>query len=123
MHKSIIISSTFSILISSALCNTIGKFGLPYFTMPFNMVAILCFLSIKPDTINSPEVPEALVKNVTEDIDWNGVGRGMVLSMGQVYAINDLRTSLLMNLAVFLYSPLLFFTSSIGAIAGSLGGM
>ena len=91
--------------------------------MPFNLVAILSFLSIKPDTIvDTTEVPEALVKNVTEDIDWNGVGRGIVLSMGQVYAINDLRTSLLMNLAVFLYSPLLFFTSSIGAITGSLGG-
>ena len=42
--------------------------------------------------------------------------------MGQVYAINDIKTSSLMNLAVFLASPLLFIVSSIGAILGTLAG-
>ena len=42
--------------------------------------------------------------------------------MGQVYAINDIKTSSLMNLAVFLASPLLFIVSSIGALLGTLAG-
>ena len=46
----------------------------------------------------------------------------MALSMGQVYAINDIYASTLMNVAVFLYSPLLFATCTIGAITGSLAG-
>ena len=63
-----------------------------------------------------------LSSNQTENIDWCGVGKGVLLSMGQVYAINDIKTSSLMNLAVFLSSPLLFIVSSIGAILGTLAG-
>ena len=40
------------------------------------------------------------------------VGRGILVSMGQVYAINDVTASSVMNLAVFLASPLLFFIVS-----------
>ena len=50
------------------------------------------------------------------------VGKGVLLSMGQVYAVNDIKTSSLMNLAVFLASPLLFIVSSIGALLGTLAG-
>ena len=47
---------------------------------------------------------------------------GIALSMGQVYAIKNIYASTLMNVAVFLYSPLLFATCTIGAITGSLAG-
>ena len=55
-------------------------------------------------------------------VDWCKFGQGVLLSMGQVYAINDFRTSTIMNIAVFLASPLLFITSTIGALFGSLAG-
>ena len=107
----------YSILVSSCLCNTLGKFGLPYFTMPFNLVAICVFL---PKTVPKEEdISEGVI---VYSIDWYGVGKGIALSMGQVYAINDMGASTLMNIAVFLYSPLLFITSTIGAIVGSLAG-
>ena len=47
---------------------------------------------------------------------------GIALSMGQVYAIKNIYASTLMNVAVFLYSPLLFATCTIGAITGTLAG-
>ena len=89
------------------------------------MVAICVFL---PKTV--PKIKEDIVEVVIDNdktdwydnVDWCGVGRGIALSMGQVYAINDIAASTLMNVAVFLYSPLLFITSSIGAIVGSLAG-
>ena len=56
------------------------------------------------------------------EINWCQVGRGIAVSMGQVYAINDVTASSLMNLAVFLASPLLFFTSTIGAVVGTMAG-
>ena len=55
-------------------------------------------------------------------IDWLLVGRGMMVSMGQVYALNHVAASTVMNLAVLLASPLNFFTSCIGAVLGSLAG-
>ena len=64
-------------MISSALCNTLGKVGIPYFTMPFNLVAICTFLSIKPDKIIQ-EMPEStFFDNKTDIIDWQGVGKGV----------------------------------------------
>ena len=40
--------------------------------------------------------------------------------MGQVYAVNELEPSLMMNLSVLLGSPVLFLMSSIGAALGTL---
>ena len=92
--------------------------------MPFNLVAICVFL---PKTVPKEEdISGVVIDNDKTDwyasIDWYGVGKGIALSMGQVYAINDMGASTLMNIAVFLYSPLLFITSTIGAIVGSLAG-
>merc|ERR1711971_983952 len=42
------------------------------------------------------------------------------MGMSQVYGVNDITTSTLMNVAVLLASPLLFLTSNFGAILGSL---
>ena len=58
----------------------------------------------------------AKVKN--SEIDWTGVMRGIVVSMGQVYAVNDVKASCLMNLAVALSSPLLFLTLYLKMIHG-----
>lgn len=50
-------------------------------------------------------------------------GRGILVSMSQVYGVNDITTSTMMNVAVLLASPLLFLTSTFGAILGSLLGI
>ena len=43
--------------------------------------------------------------------------------MGQVWAVNDLVASSLINLAVFLHSPLLFVMATVGATIGTLIGV
>ena len=58
-----------------------------------------------------------------KDIDWNQVGIGIALSMGQVWAVQNLAASSIINFAVFLHSPLLFVMATIGAIIGTLIGV
>ena len=44
---------------------------------------------------------------------------GCVLSMGQVYAVQNIITSIILWAAVFLYNPLLALLSALGAIIGT----
>ena len=90
-------------------------------TFPFNFVAICTFLAIKPQAMNS-EIEETVDDDGTDEfIDWLQVGRGILVSMGQVYAINNVAASSLMNVAVFLSSPLLFMMSTTGQLGLSWG--
>ena len=114
----ICIGSFISIFICGGFANTIGKANIPYMTFPFNLVAICTFLAIKP-----ADIPENTL-NLEEEIpiDWIRVGRGILVSMSQVYAINDIKASILMNIGVILCSPLLFLISLFGATMGSFAG-
>ena len=58
-----------------------------------------------------------------KDIDWNQVGMGIALSMGQVWAVQNLTASSIINFAVFLHSPLLFVMATFGAVIGTLIGV
>jgi len=58
-----------------------------------------------------------------QEIDWGMVGKGIALSMGQVYGINHMEGSIVINLGVFLASPLNFLVSNIGATLGTLMGV
>ena len=51
-----------SIFVCSALGNILGKFGVPYLTFPFNLLAIVTFLSLQ--TIY-PALPEENKNNVS----------------------------------------------------------
>ena len=118
---------------SSAFENTVGRVGIPYFALPFCTIATCTFFSIKPESTSTLVSNDSTFENndfeiedfnnqTDIDVDWCKFGQGVLLSMGQVYAINDFRTSTIMNIAVFLASPLLFITSTIGALFGSLAG-
>ena len=110
-----------SIFVCSAFVNTLGAGNnIPYLALPFNLIAVCTFLTIQPSQVEDDQ--ETTTLNTT-DINWCQVGRGIAVSMGQVYAINDVPASSLMNLAVFLASPLLFIMSTIGAVLGSLAGV
>jgi hypothetical protein len=122
-----------SIFGCSACVNTLGKFNIPYLALPFNLIAVITFLTIKPqdqpqdlqdlqDVDFEMDLNDNSTINSTIRINWCHVGQGVMVSMGQVYAINDIVASSLMNLAVFLASPLLFFMSTIGAAVGTLAG-
>ena len=105
-----------SVFITSALSNLLNTFSLPFMTLPFNIVAICTFLTILPDSTTQPPT-----HNITDPrISWPGVGHGILVSMGQVYAVHCLPSSCIINLAVILYSPLLFCMCTLGATIGCL---
>jgi urea transporter len=125
----------FSVFIGSALNNLLGTFHLPFMTLPFNIVSICIFLTLIPAedmplashltpqnltdlTLPTHLNPDNLTSTVPMSISWPGVGHGILLSMGQVYAVNYLLSSCLMSLSVALYSPLLFCMCTIGATIG-----
>ena len=107
----------FSVIVSSALLNSLGKLDVPFMTLPFNFIIIVCFLNFQSEDYTPPSSSGTSIN--TTDIDWTRVIEGTVLSMGQVYAIQGLATSIFMWIALALYSPLLAILSAVGAILGS----
>ena len=117
-----------------------ARANLPYLALPFNMIIVCTFLTIQPrnplgDDLDLPESDLDLAETTTilpsevespiagnETVKWCQVWRGVLVSMSQVYGINDVASSIVMNIAVALASPLLFITCTIGAIIGSLLG-
>ena len=91
--------------------------------LPFNLVAVFVFLTLQPADLQS-DLQEDVLTNSTapanQSLSWPDVGRGIIVSMGQVYAVDELEPSLMMNLAVLLSSPLLFLMANIGAALGTL---
>ena len=84
--------------------------------------AICIFITFLPSSTAGPQIEDTIAHNSsnTSTIIWTDVGRGILLSMGQVYAVNNLLSSLLITLCVGLYSPLLVVISLQGATLGSL---
>ena len=87
--------------------------------LPFNLVAVFIFLTLQPPHFQQVPGPETEA-DLNTTLSWPDVGRGVIVSMGQVYAVNELEPSLLINLAVLLSSPLLFVMANIGAALGTL---
>merc|ERR1719397_1174033 len=111
--------SILSVFFARAFGNFLSKFQVPYMALPFNLVAVFVFLTLQPpDAETVSEVTNSTQLDNTT-LSWPGVGRGIIVSMGQVYAVNELEPSLMMNLAVLLASPLLFVMANIGAALGT----
>ena len=106
---------TGSVFISSALQNSLCQLNVPFMTLPFNFVAVICFLTWQTD--RQSEVVEL---SGNSSLQVGRLVEGAVLSLGQVYAIHGLAPSLVMWAAVSLYSPLLASLSALGASIGSL---
>ena len=86
-------------------------------TIPFNLIIIVSFLNFQSEDY-SPLSSGTSSMN-SSAIDWTRVMEGSVLSLGQVYAIQGLTTSIFMWIALALYSPLLAILSALGAVLGS----
>jgi len=130
MWVAIVLGAVISVFFASAFNNFIGKFNVPYMALPFNIIAVCVFLTLQPMEQAESAVEESLDNSTisisvtasvqNSEISWVGVGRGILVSMSQVYAVNNVKASCLMNLAVALSSPLLFLLSSLGAVIGCL---
>jgi len=67
--------------------------------------------TVEPDVFNEENIIS---------ISWASILKGCLLGMGQVYAVESILSSILIYIAVLLYSPSLFFTSVMGSIVGKL---
>ena len=124
---------------ASAFNNFLGKFNVPYMALPFNLIAVTVFLTLQPDEADQLQGGEedwtgggpggdvansssllADVNTTVGEVSWSGLGRGVLVSMGQVWAVNSVEASCLINIAVLLSSPLLFLLSNLGAALGCL---
>lgn len=120
----IALGALISVFFCSAFNTLLSKVNVPYMALPFNIIAVCVFLTLQPE--EQPVEIQATVFNASDPscgngrISWCGVGRGILVSMSQVWAVNAVVPSLLMNLAVLLSSPLLFTLCTLGATLGSL---
>jgi len=105
-----------SVFISSALLNSLGKLNVPFMTLPFNFIAIISFVNFQSDEYS---LPDESFSPSNDSIEWIRVLEGCVLSMGQVYAVQNLITSIIMWAAVFLYNPVVALLSALGAVIGT----
>jgi len=127
MWVAICIGAVTSVFFASAFNKLLALVNVPYMALPFNIIAVCVFLTLQPPP--APVSVAATTFNASDPncgdgrVSWCGVGRGILVSMGQVYAVNDVVPALVMNLAVLLSSPLLFTMSTIGAAIGSLSAI
>lgn len=108
--------SLISVFISSALNNSLGQINVPFMTLPFNIVALVSFSSWQSDQVSPLEVE---LEATNSSVEVLRMMEGTILSMGQVFAIPGLTPSIIMWVAVILYSPLLALFSLLGATIGS----
>ena len=114
------LESPFSVFFARAFGNFLSKFQVPYMALPFNLVAVFVFLTLQPPDLQPQEVSTNTTQLTNSTLSWHDVGRGVIVSMGQVYAVSEVEPSIIMNLAVLLSSPLLFVMANIGGALGTL---
>ena len=121
MWLAIFVGAITSAFLARAFGNFLSKFDVPYMALPFNLIAVCVFLTLQP-LIFAPESDGVSDRQSEANItlEWDKVGRGIVVSMGQVYAVKELEPSIVINLAVLLSSPLLFLMSTLGATLSTL---
>merc|ERR1719422_1089487 len=92
--------SIVSVFFARAFGNFLSKFQVPYMALPFNLVAVFVFLTLQPPDLQPQEVSNNTTQLTNTTLSWHDVGRGVIVSMGQVYAVSEVEPSIIMNLAV-----------------------
>ena len=104
---------------------------MPYLALPFNIVVVCSFLTIKPTTtdylaLNSTTtaIPETTTEeeSFSDEIVWSKVWEGVLVSLSQVYGLNDVPLAIMVALATLIASPLLCASSFFGAFIGTFLG-
>ena len=104
----------------SSLHNILSKINLPFLTLPFNIVMVLIFTTLIPAQKEAIIVTSTIQSLEEPELDWINTLKGVIISMGQVYALNSIVPSIIICMAVGIYSPLLLLASLIGAAGGCL---
>ncbi|XP_020512994.2 urea transporter 2 [Labrus bergylta] len=120
------LGSATCVFLYSGFSSVLDRWDLPVSVFPFNTVIVLYLLCTGPNNPYFPHHPAAapgvLDPNGTELVAVE-VMRGIPLGVGQIYACADVGPSLLILVAVLLYSPLLAFHALLGSAVGTLAGL
>nr|XP_045614869.1 urea transporter 2-like [Procambarus clarkii] len=110
-----VVASIFSVCASGGLGKLLAVHHLPAFTLPFNLVITLTFMSLKSAGYEA-EAPSvnATLEHLAQP-NWEQVWLGTLLSAGQVFGVEDVLCSTLVMMAMFIFSPILTVASYTGA--------
>ncbi|KAK5851570.1 hypothetical protein PBY51_023116 [Eleginops maclovinus] len=116
-------------VVSSALSSVAGKWDLPIFTLPFNI--LLC-LHVAATGVNHPYFPEVDFKpnqdhllalnDTVQSLHVSQLLLSVPVGVGQVYGCDSPWTGGLVLLALLLCSPTICFHAMWGSAAGMLSG-
>ncbi|XP_051785475.1 urea transporter 2 isoform X1 [Erpetoichthys calabaricus] len=114
-------------IVSSALASINSKWGLPVFTLPFNI--LVCLHMVATGHYNN-YFPQVLIKPIasTPNLTWSDVNVGMLfravpVGIGQVYGCDNPWTGGIFIVALFISSPITCLHAIFGSAAGVLSGL
>nr|XP_053637807.1 urea transporter 2-like isoform X2 [Cherax quadricarinatus] len=110
-----IVSSVFSVCVLGGLGRILDAHTLPAFTLPFNLVTSMAFVSMREAGYEIEPLNVNQTHEYPVDPTWNQVWLGTLLSAGQVWGVESVWCSTLVMVAVFISSPLLTLLTYTGA--------
>ncbi|KAK3568034.1 hypothetical protein QTP86_029109, partial [Hemibagrus guttatus] len=110
--------------VHSGLAAVLNKCDLPVSVFPFNTVLLLylaCTGTENPYYPNHLALPQGSTLSINStQLDIPQLVQGAVLGVGQIYACDNLGSTLIILAAVMLYSPVLAFHALLGSSLGML---
>ncbi|KAK4288504.1 hypothetical protein Pmani_038463 [Petrolisthes manimaculis] len=119
-------TSAFSVVVFAGLGNLLGLHKIPAYTLPFNVATSITFLCMRAAGYALPAPEAATASNDTsllqgdeEEVEWDRVLMGTLLSVGQVWAVESVPCSVLILVGAFLCSPILTLACFLGGAIGT----
>ncbi|KAL4660957.1 urea transporter 1-like [Arapaima gigas] len=112
--------------VSGGLQPVLDLWDLPVSVFPFNTVIVLylsCTGSANPYFPHHVPVPPGGTQGNSTQLNASQVLQGVLLGVGQIYACGELWPSVLILVAVIIFSPLLCTHAILGSGAGMLAGL
>ncbi|KAM9500096.1 urea transporter 1 [Clarias gariepinus] len=113
--------------VHSGLAAVLDRWDLPVSVFPFNTVLLwylACTSPGHPYYPNHPVLPQGATLSINSThLDIPQLVQGAVLGVGQIYACDNLGSSLVILAAVLLYSPVQAFHAMLGSSLGVLAGL
>ncbi|XP_072029555.1 urea transporter 2-like [Amphiura filiformis] len=121
----VVICSIISVMLSSALGNLLGQWGIPAFNLPFNVATYVFVASVwSSKNAHFPIAVSPVPKSFGEEaIDWIQIVQAVPIGIGQCYGCGDLIPGCLVAAAMLLCSPVIFFHSVLSSVIGALTGL
>ncbi|XP_057201861.1 urea transporter 1 [Triplophysa rosa] len=111
----------------SGLAPILDRWDLPVSVFPFNTVILLylaCTGTSNPYFPNYPALPPGAPESTNHtQLHVSQLLQGAVLGMGQIFACQAIGPSLLILVAVLLFSPILAVHSLLGSVIGTVAGL